>query len=130
MEKNIDIEQSTQIASLTKDIELLRAEVAKYKDKEHQQFNNRINKLEKWVWGCSAVVAAVVTVGGILPKFINFGGGMGDLWWYAESNRKFLNEGLPQRDKPQKHTRFKQGKQVSPNDNEPQVDFNPPPPPM
>ena len=33
MEKNIDIEQSTQIASLTKDIELLRAEVAKYKDK-------------------------------------------------------------------------------------------------
>ena len=75
MATEIDIEQSTQIAALTKDIELLRAEVAKYKDKEHQQFNNRINKLEKWVWGCSAVVAAVVTVGGILPKFINFGGG-------------------------------------------------------
>ena len=50
MATEIDIEQSTQIAALTKDIELLRAEVAKYKDKEHQQFNNRINKLEKWVW--------------------------------------------------------------------------------
>ena len=45
-------------------------------------------------------------------------------------NKKFLNEGLPKREKTQKHTRFKQGKQVLPNDNEPQVDFNPPPPPM
>ena len=93
MEKNnIDIEQSTQIASLTKDIELLRAEVAKYKDKEHQQFNNRINKLEKWVWGCSAVVAAVVTVGGIIPKFINVGGGIDQIRWMAEDNRKFIDE--------------------------------------
>ncbi len=49
MEKDIDIEQSTQIAALTKDIELLRGEVARYKDKEHEQFNDRINKLEKWV---------------------------------------------------------------------------------
>ena len=77
------------------------------KDKEHQQFNNRINKLEKWVWGCSAVVAAVVTVGGILPKFINFGGGMGDLWWYAESNRKFLNEVvIPSLQKPGWESQF------------------------
>ena len=34
MATEIDIEQSTQIAALTKDIELLRAEVVKYKDKE------------------------------------------------------------------------------------------------
>jgi hypothetical protein len=107
MATEIDIEQSTQIAALEKDVELLRAEVAKYKDKEHQQFNNRINKLEKWVWGCSAVVAAVVTVGGILPKFINFGGGMGDLWWYAESNRKFLNEVvIPSLQKPGWESQF------------------------
>ena len=93
MEKNnIDIEQSTQIASLTKDIELLRAEVAKYKDKEHQQFNNRINKLEKWVWGCSAVITAVVTIGGIIPKFVNVGGGIEEIKWVAEDNRKFLDE--------------------------------------
>ena len=93
MEKNnIDIEQSTQIASLTKDIELLRAEVAKYKDKEHQQFNNRINKLEKWVWGCSAVITAVVTIGGIIPKFVNVGGGIDEIKWVAEDNRKFLDE--------------------------------------
>ena len=93
MEKNnIDIEQSTQIASLTKDIELLRAEVAKYKDKEHQQFTNRINKLEKWVWGCSAVITAVVTIGGIIPKFVNVGGGIEEIKWVAEDNRKFLDE--------------------------------------
>ena len=93
MEKNnIDIEQSTQIASLTKDIELLRAEVAKYKDKEHQQFNNRINKLEKWVWGCSAVITAVVTIGGIIPKFVNVGGGIDQIRWMAEDNRKFIDE--------------------------------------
>ena len=93
MEKNnIDIEQSTQIASLTKDIELLRAEVAKYKDKEHEQFNNRINKLEKWVWGCSAVITAVVTVGGIIPKFVNVGGGIEEIKWVAEDNRKFIDE--------------------------------------
>ena len=93
MEKNnIDIEQSTQIASLTKDIELLRAEVAKYKDKEHQQFNNRINKLEKWVWGCSAVITAVVTIGGIIPKFVNVGGGIDDIAWHAYTNREFLDE--------------------------------------
>ena len=92
MEKNIDIEQSTQIASLTKDIELLRAEVSKYKDKEHQQFNNRINKLEKWVWGCSAVITAVVTIGGIIPKFVNVGGGIDDIAWHAYTNREFLDE--------------------------------------
>ena len=44
MATEIDVEQSTQIAALEKDVELLRAEVDKYKDKEHQQFNNRINK--------------------------------------------------------------------------------------
>ena len=92
MATEIDIEQSTQIAALTKDIELLRAEVAKYKDKEHQQFNNRINKLEKWVWGCSAVITAVVTIGGIIPKFVNVGGGIDQIRWMAEDNRKFLDE--------------------------------------
>ena len=92
MATEIDIEQSTQIAALTKDIELLRAEVAKYKDKEHQQFNNRINKLEKWVWGCSAVITAVVTIGGIIPKFVNVGGGIDDIAWHAYTNREFLDE--------------------------------------
>jgi len=92
MATEIDIEQSTQIAALTKDIELLRAEVAKYKDKEHQQFNNRINKLEKWVWGCSAVITAVVTIGGIIPKFVNVGGGIEEIKWVAEDNRKFIDE--------------------------------------
>ena len=92
MATEIDIEQSTQIASLEKDVELLRAEVAKYKDKEHEQFNNRINKLEKWVWGCSAVITAVVTIGGIIPKFVNVGGGIEEIKWVAEDNRKFIDE--------------------------------------
>ena len=34
-------------------VELLREEVDKYKDKEHEQFNNRISKLEKWGDGIS-----------------------------------------------------------------------------
>ncbi len=36
MATEIDIEQSTQIAALEKDVELLREEVDKYKDKEHE----------------------------------------------------------------------------------------------
>ena len=92
MATEIDVEQSTQIAALEKDVELLRAEVDKYKDKEHQQFNNRINKLEKWVWGCSAVITAVVTIGGIIPKFVNVGGGIEEIKWVAEDNRKFIDE--------------------------------------
>lgn len=46
-------------------------------------------------------------------------------------NRKFLNEGLPQKNAPSKHggeTRIKNNK-FSNDDDEPQVDFNPPPPP-
>ena len=86
MATEIDIEQSTQIAALEKDVELLREEVDKYKDKEHEQFNNRISKLEKWVWGCSAVIACVVTVGGIIPKFVTVGDNT------SENNRKFLDE--------------------------------------
>ena len=39
MATEIDIEQSTQIAALEKDVELLREEVDKYKDKEHEQFD-------------------------------------------------------------------------------------------
>ena len=92
MATEIDIEQSTQIAALEKDVELLREEVDKYKDKEHEQFNNRISKLEKWVWGCSAVIAAVVTIGGIIPKFVNVGGGIEEIKWVAEDNRKFIDE--------------------------------------
>ena len=92
MEKDIDIEQTAQIASLTKDIDLLRGEVARYKDKEHEQFNDRINKLEKWVWGCSAVLACVVTVGGIIPKFVDIGGGIDDIGWVADTNREFIDE--------------------------------------
>ena len=36
MASETDIEQSQQIAALTKDVELLRNEVARYKDKEHE----------------------------------------------------------------------------------------------
>ena len=107
MEKDIDIEQSTQIAALTKDIELLRGEVARYKDKEHEQFNDRINKLEKWVWGCSAVLACVVTVGGILPKFIDIGGDTDELWWKVESNRDFIDSVvIPSFKKPNWQSQF------------------------
>lgn len=48
-------------------------------------------------------------------------------------NQKFLDEGFPKRDRNQKHTtdvRYKNGIQSGKKNNEPQVDFNPPPPPM
>ena len=47
-------------------------------------------------------------------------------------NRKLLNEGLSKRENPRKNqtnTRFKNNRFANDND-EPQVDFNPPPPPM
>ena len=84
--------QDRELENLKTKIDYLQGEVAKYKDKEHQQFNNRINKLEKWVWGCSAVITAVVTIGGIIPKFFDIGGGIDDIGWVADTNREFLDE--------------------------------------
>ena len=72
MASDTDIEQTKEIASLKTDLDLLRGEVKRYKDKEHEQFEERIRKLEKWVWGCSAVLGVVVTLGGILPKVMSF----------------------------------------------------------
>ena len=63
MASETDIEQSQQIAALTKDVELLRNEVARYKDKEHEDLTTRLRSLEKQVWGAGAVLA--VLFGGI-----------------------------------------------------------------
>jgi len=48
-------------------------------------------------------------------------------------NKKFLNEGLPQRERKHRTTneqRMKGGLNVQEMKNEPDVDFNPPPPPL
>ena len=66
MASDTDIEQSAKIASLEKDIEILRGEVIRYKDKEHEDLTTRLRSLEKQVWGAGAVLTAFIVIGGIV----------------------------------------------------------------
>ena len=68
MASETDIEQSQQIAALTKDVELLRSEVARYKDKEHEDLTTRLRSLEKQVWGAGAVIAVLFAGVGIITQ--------------------------------------------------------------
>ena len=68
MASETDIEQSSKIAALEKDIEILRDEVARYKDKEHEDLTNRIRNLEKQVWGAGAVIAVLFAGVGIITQ--------------------------------------------------------------
>ena len=68
MASETDIEQSQQIAALTKDVELLRNEVARYKDKEHEDLTTRLRSLEKLVWGAGAVIAVLFAGVGIITQ--------------------------------------------------------------
>ncbi len=68
MASETDIEQSSKIAALEKDIEILRDEVARYKDKEHEDLTTRLRSLEKQVWGAGAVIAVLVFGIGIVTQ--------------------------------------------------------------
>ena len=68
MSSETDIEQSSKIAALEKDIEILRDEVARYKDKEHEDLTTRLRSLEKQVWGAGAVIAVLFAGVGIITQ--------------------------------------------------------------
>jgi len=68
MASETDIEQSSKIAALEKDIEILRDEVARYKDKEHEDLTSRLRSLEKQVWGAGAVIAVLFAGVGIITQ--------------------------------------------------------------
>ena len=68
MASETDIEQSSKIAALEKDIEILRDEVACYKDKEHEDLTSRLRSLEKQVWGAGAVIAVLFAGVGIITQ--------------------------------------------------------------
>ena len=68
MSSETDIEQSSKIAALEKDIEILRGEVARYKDKEHEDLTTRLRSLEKQVWGAGAVIAVIFAGVGIITQ--------------------------------------------------------------
>ena len=68
MASETDIEQSSKIAALEKDIEILRDEVARYKDKEHEDRTSRLRSLEKQVWGAGAVIAVLFAGVGIITQ--------------------------------------------------------------
>ena len=68
MATETDIEQSSKIAALEKDIEILRGEVARYKDKEHEDLTSRLRSLEKQVWGAGAVIAVLFAGVGIITQ--------------------------------------------------------------
>jgi hypothetical protein len=68
MSSETDIEQSSKIAALEKDIEILRGEVARYKDKEHEDLTTRLRSLEKQVWGAGAVIAVLFAGVGIITQ--------------------------------------------------------------
>ena len=68
MASETDIEQSSKIAALEKDIEILRDEVARYKDKEHEDLTTRLRSLEKQVWGAGAVIAVLFAGVGIITQ--------------------------------------------------------------
>ncbi len=68
MASETDIEQSSKIAALEKDIEILRDEVARYKDKKHEDLTSRLRSLEKQVWGAGAVIAVLFAGVGIITQ--------------------------------------------------------------
>ena len=68
MASETDIEQSSKIAALEKDIEILRGEVARYKDKDHEDLTTRLRSLEKQLWGAGAVIAVIFAGVGIITQ--------------------------------------------------------------
>ena len=68
MSSETDIEQNSKIAALEKDIEILRGEVARYKDKEHEDLTTRLRSLEKQVWGAGAVIAVLFAGVGLITQ--------------------------------------------------------------
>ena len=57
--------QDSRMAVLETKVQDLEEQLERFKDKDQEELNDRLRKLEKWVWGAGAVIAALVTVFGI-----------------------------------------------------------------
>ena len=58
-------EQDSRMAVLETKVSDLEEQLERFKDKDQEELNDRLRKLEKWVWGAGAVIASLVTVFGI-----------------------------------------------------------------
>ena len=58
-------EQDSRMAVLEPKVQDLEEQLERFKDKDQEELNDRLRKLEKWVWGAGAVIASLVTVFGI-----------------------------------------------------------------
>ena len=58
-------EQDSRMAVLETKVQDLEEQLERFKDKDQEELNDRLRKLEKWVWGAGAVIASLVTVFGI-----------------------------------------------------------------
>ena len=57
--------QDSRMAVLETKGQDLEEQLERFKDKDQEELNDRLRKLEKWVWGAGAVIASLVTVFGI-----------------------------------------------------------------
>ena len=57
--------QDSRMADLETKVQDLEEQLERFKDKDQEELNDRLRKLEKWVWGAGAVIASLVTVFGI-----------------------------------------------------------------
>ena len=55
----------SRMAVLETKVQDLEEQLERFKDKDQEELNDRLRKLEKWVWGAGAVIASLVTVFGI-----------------------------------------------------------------
>ena len=58
-------EQDSRMAVLETKVQDLEEQLERFKDKDQEELNDRLRKLEKWGWGAGAVIASLVTVFGI-----------------------------------------------------------------
>ena len=57
--------QDSRMAVLETKVQDLEEQLERFKDKDQEELNDRLRKVEKWVWGAGAVIASLVTVFGI-----------------------------------------------------------------
>ena len=57
--------QDSRMAVLETKVQDLEEQLERFKDKDQEDLNDRLRKLEKWGWCAGAVIASLVTVFGI-----------------------------------------------------------------
>ena len=57
--------QDSRMAVLETKVQDLEEQLERFKDKDQEELNDILRKLEKWVWGAGALIASLVTVFGI-----------------------------------------------------------------